>query len=83
LAYLRLEKGGEAAVEFQKVLDHKGANWGLYYALSTLGMARVAAVSGDRKKAKAAYENFFALWKGADADIPILRQGQAEYRKLQ
>jgi eukaryotic-like serine/threonine-protein kinase len=83
LAYLRLEKGGEAAVEFQKILDHKGANWGLYYALSTLGMARVAAVSGDRKKAKAAYENFFALWKGADADIPILRQGQAEYRKLQ
>ncbi|MDX6456471.1 MAG: eukaryotic-like serine/threonine-protein kinase [Acidobacteriaceae bacterium] len=27
LAYLRLHKGPEAAAEFQKILDHKGASW--------------------------------------------------------
>jgi eukaryotic-like serine/threonine-protein kinase len=29
LAYLGLHKGAEAAAEFQKITDHKGANWGL------------------------------------------------------
>jgi tetratricopeptide (TPR) repeat protein len=34
LAYLRLGKGPEAQAEFRKILDHKGANWGLIYALA-------------------------------------------------
>jgi eukaryotic-like serine/threonine-protein kinase len=33
-------------------------------------------------KARAAYQNFLALWKDADPDIPILRQAKAEYAKL-
>jgi hypothetical protein len=33
--------------------------------------------------AKAAYQDFFALWKDADPDIPILKQAKAEYAKLQ
>ena len=28
LAYLGLREGAEAAAEFQKIADHKGANWG-------------------------------------------------------
>jgi hypothetical protein len=28
LAYLGLREGAEAAAEFEKILDHKGANWG-------------------------------------------------------
>jgi eukaryotic-like serine/threonine-protein kinase len=37
----------------------------------------------DTAKAKAAYRDFFTLWKDADPDIPILKQAKAEYAKLQ
>jgi tetratricopeptide (TPR) repeat protein len=91
LAYLRLLKGAEAAAEFQKILDHKGANWGAtwvhpywgqFYALSYLGMARGSAIAGDMAKAKKAFQDFFELWKDADPDIPILQQAKVEYAKL-
>jgi len=48
-----------------------------------LGLARAYALSGDTGKAKTAYQDFFALWKGADPDIPILKEAKAEYAKLQ
>jgi serine/threonine protein kinase/tetratricopeptide (TPR) repeat protein len=91
LAYLRLNKGAEAVAEFQKILDHKGAswgstwlhpNWGLYYSLSYLGLARASALSGDTAKAGKAYQDFLTLWKDADRDIPIFKQAQAESAKL-
>jgi len=40
-------------------------------------------MTGDTAKAKAAYQDFFALWKDADPDVPILKQAKAEYAKLQ
>jgi eukaryotic-like serine/threonine-protein kinase len=92
LAYLGLHKGAEAAAEFAKVLDHKGANWGSawqhpywgqYYALSYLGLARASALVGDTAKAGKAYQDFLTLWKDADPGVPILKQAQSEYAKLQ
>ena len=91
LAYLRMHKGAEAAAEFQKIVDHKGANWGAtwvhpywgqFYSISYLGMARGSALAGDAAKAKKAYQDFFELWKDADSDIPILQQAKAEYAEL-
>jgi hypothetical protein len=91
MAYLRLHKGAEAAAEFQKIVDHKGANWasawrypywGQFYSLSYLGVARGSALAGDAAKAKRAFQDFFELWKDADPDIPILPQARAEYAKL-
>jgi hypothetical protein len=91
LAYLRMHKGAEAAAEFQKIADHKGEswgatwvhpNWGLFYSLSYLGMARGWALAGETAKAKKAFEDFFALWKDADPDVPILKQAKAEHAKL-
>ncbi len=79
LAFLRLRKGTEAAAEFRKILDHKGANWGLYYSLSYLGLARAFGLAGDTVKAGKAFQDFFALWKNADPGIPILKQAHAEY----
>jgi hypothetical protein len=52
-------------------------------ALAHLGLARAYAVQGDTAKARAAYQDFFALWKDADSDIPILIAAKAEYAKLQ
>ncbi len=82
-AYLMLHDGNRAAAEFQKFIDHRGVvmnfPWG---ALARLGLARAYAMQGDSAKAKAAYQDFLALWKDADADVPILKQANAEYAKL-
>jgi tetratricopeptide (TPR) repeat protein len=91
LAYLRLNKGAEAAAEFQKIQDHKGAswastwkypNWGLYYSISYLGLARGSALAGDTAKARKAFQDFFALWKESDADLFLLADARKEYTKL-
>ncbi|HUI40553.1 MAG TPA: hypothetical protein VL523_01160 [Terriglobia bacterium] len=34
-------------------------------------------------KARIAFQDFLALWKDADRDIPILKQAKAEYARLQ
>jgi len=84
LAYLRLQRGGEAAAEFKAVLDHRGvASMSTIWEVSQLGLARAYALQGDTAKAKLAYQKFLALWKDADPDIPILKEAKAEYAKLQ
>jgi len=73
----------EAAAEFQKILDHRGlVGLDPIGALAHLHLGRVFALSGDRIKAKAAYEAFLALWKDADPDIPILKHAKVEYARL-
>jgi len=123
-AYLEARQGTEAAVEFQKILNHPGVALNeLIASLAHLGLARACALEaginltaspgrqsrllkhlvGKRPentaepagssqgpaqpdalaKARAAYQDFFALWKDADPDIPIYKQSKAEYAKLQ
>ena len=89
-AYLKLGDGQKAAAEFQKLLDHRGMvlNF-LTAAPARLGLARAYALEARSAtgvalaKARAAYQDFFALWKDADPDTPILKQAKAEYAKLQ
>ena len=83
-AYLSAQQGPAAAAEFQKILDHRGllSNCATG-ALAHLGLARSYALQGDTAKARAAYQDFLALWKDADPDIPILKEAKAEYAKLQ
>jgi hypothetical protein len=82
-AYLVLRDGKAAALEFQKFIDHRGlvANfpWG---ALARLRLGRAYTLSGDKKEARAAYQEFLGLWKDADPDIPIFKEAKAEYAKL-
>jgi tetratricopeptide (TPR) repeat protein len=82
-AYLLARQGKEAAAEFEKIIEHRGVvlNFPIS-ALAHLGLARAYAMSGDTGKAKTAYQDFFALWKDADPDIPILKKAKAEYAKL-
>jgi len=83
-AYLAAGQGHSAAVEFQKILDHKGIVWNCTTgALAHLGLARALALAGDKERAHAAYRDFLALWKDADSDIPILKEAKTEYAKLQ
>ena len=82
-AYLKLNRGAEAAAEFQKILDHRGEGpLSALYPLAHLGLARAAALVGDIAKSRKAYEDFFALWKDADPDLPILIEAKKEYQEL-
>ena len=78
-AYLELRQGAQAATEFQRILDHRGIVINdPIGALAHLQLGRALALSGDKPKAKAAYQDFLTLWKDADKDIPILIQAQKE-----
>jgi hypothetical protein len=55
----------------------------LLIPVSYLWLARAATQFGDAAKAKKAYQDFFALRKDADSDIPILIDAKKEYSALQ
>jgi DNA-binding winged helix-turn-helix (wHTH) protein/tetratricopeptide (TPR) repeat protein len=83
-AYLMLHRGNAAASEFQKFIDR----WGLvkdfpWAAFARLQSARAFRLSGDKPKARAAYQDFLTLWRDADPDTPILKQAKVEYAELQ
>jgi serine/threonine protein kinase/Tfp pilus assembly protein PilF len=81
-SYLADHRGAQAAAEFQKILDHRGIVLNEPIgALARLGLARAYALQ-DAARARTTYDDFFMLWKDADADIPILKQAKAEYAKL-
>jgi tetratricopeptide (TPR) repeat protein len=93
-AYLAAGQGTAAAAEFQKIIDHNGIVWNCWTgSLAHLGVARANALQAKnsqgadadaaRVRALAAYKDFFALWKDADPDMPILKEAKAEYAKLQ
>jgi tetratricopeptide (TPR) repeat protein/predicted Ser/Thr protein kinase len=84
IAFLNLNQGNKAAIEFQKILDHSGVVGSEPIgSLVHLQLGRAYAMSGDAAKARAAYQDFLTLWKDADPDIPILKQAKAECAKLQ
>lgn len=79
-AYLKLKRGAESMAEFQKILDHRGyAPLSPLSPLAHLGMARGAALAGDAPRCRMEYEAFFAVWRHADADLPVLIQAKREY----
>jgi len=93
-AYLADGQGSAAALEFRKILDHNGLVLNCWTgALARLGVARGNALQAKnsqgadadaaRVRALTAYKDFFVLWKDGDTEIPILKQAQAEYAKLQ
>jgi serine/threonine protein kinase/tetratricopeptide (TPR) repeat protein len=83
LANLKLGKGAEAVVEFQKILaSRRYAVLSPLYSLAHLGLARAAVMQGDAAKARKSYADFFVLWKDADGDIPALIEAKKEYEKL-
>jgi tetratricopeptide (TPR) repeat protein len=82
-AHLALGQGAEAAVEFQKIINLRGvALLDPIISLARWRLGKALALAGDKTKAKAAYEKFFDLWKGADPDGPLLKEAKAEYAKL-
>jgi len=82
-AYLKSGEGVKAAAEFQKIIDHRGVSaTDLHYSLAYLNLGRAYALQGDKAKARTAYQDFFAAWKDADPDVPVLINAKAEYETL-
>ncbi len=82
-AYLKAKQGREAAAEFQKLLDHRQIGvTAAIFSIAHLQLGRARALSGDNAGARTAYQDFFALWKDADPDVPILKEAKAEYARL-
>jgi serine/threonine protein kinase len=72
-----------ASAEFQKILDHRGlAPLDIRFPMAYLYLGRSAKLEGDLAKSRKAYQDFLALWKDADPEIPILKEAKAEYEKL-
>jgi tetratricopeptide (TPR) repeat protein len=83
LIYLRARQSKQAIAEFQKIIDHRNVSANApEHSLAHLQLARAYALQGDTAKARTAYQDFLALWKDADPDIPILKEAKAEYEKL-
>ena len=82
-AHLAAHQGAEAVVQFQKILDHRGVvGSDPIGALAHLQLGRAFVLAGDKAKARAAYDDFFTLWREADPDVPILKRAHAEYLAL-
>jgi len=78
--YLKGKMGAEAAAEFKKIIDHRALDpLSPAYPLAHLGIARASALVGDMATARTEYQNFFAAWKDADQDLPILAEAKKEY----
>jgi tetratricopeptide (TPR) repeat protein len=81
--YLQQRMGKEAAAEFQSIIDHPGSDYlAPAHTLAHLGLARAAVMNGDTATARKSYQDFFALWKDADSDLPVLVQARKEYADL-
>ncbi len=83
LAYLQVGDGKNAAIEFQRMLDHSGLlQDSIMGPLARLQLGRSQAMMGDKAAARKSYQDFLTLWKDADSDIPIYKQAKAEYAKV-
>jgi DNA-binding winged helix-turn-helix (wHTH) protein len=83
LAYLELGDGRSAAAQFQKLIDNPGFTVRhVTGPLAWLQLGRAQKMMGDEASARKWYEDFLALWKDADRDVPIYQQAKAEYAKL-
>jgi DNA-binding winged helix-turn-helix (wHTH) protein/tetratricopeptide (TPR) repeat protein len=83
LAYLALKRFDQAEAEFRKITAHPTAGVASAdVALAHLGIARARALKGDTAGSRAEYGNFFALWKDAEPDVPVLREARSEYIRL-
>jgi serine/threonine protein kinase/tetratricopeptide (TPR) repeat protein len=82
-AHLLLQEPDKAAAEFQKILDFPGRDpTSELIPMAQLHLARAYAMQNDSGKARTAYQDFLAMWKDADPDIPVFKEAKAEYAKL-
>jgi eukaryotic-like serine/threonine-protein kinase len=81
--YLKQRRDNEAAAEFKRIIDRPFIEpLSPAHALARLGLGRALALTGDVTGARKSYQDFFAMWKDADPDLPVLAQARKEYEQL-
>ncbi len=84
LALLKLNQPAEAARQFNAALDLSNAQpLNFLWGPARVGLGRAYAAQGDKAKARTAYQDALALWKDADAGLPLVEQAKQELAKLQ
>jgi tetratricopeptide (TPR) repeat protein len=79
LAYMAAHAPDRAAVDFQQLIDHIGADpVSPLYAMSYLGLARANSAMGKWDESRRAYETLRGLWANADRDAPLARAAMSE-----
>lgn len=82
-AYLNAKMPDRAATEYRKILANHGVDGlSILYPLAYLGLARADAQMSNNAASRSEYEQFFAAWKDADPDLPVLKQARQEYSEL-
>jgi len=80
MAQLALRDGNAAAVEFQKLIDHRGiVASDPIGALAILRQAQALAIAGQKEQSEQTWQHFFSLWANADPDTPILKSARSEH----
>ena len=81
-AYLQMREWSNAAVEFQKIIEHRGLVWNFPLgALAHVQLAR-SFTSSDPGRAQSEYQTFLTLWQDADRNLRLLSESQSEYARL-
>ncbi len=87
VADLAAGNGVQAIQEFRAIVgqDESHPAYPTYplVPLARLGLARAYRLTGDLRAARWCYQAFFADWKDADPDLPVLLAAKAEYAALQ
>jgi eukaryotic-like serine/threonine-protein kinase len=83
-AYLAEGHGPEAVAEFRKLLDHRSLVWADPVGVKArVQLGKALTLSGDNAAARTTYRDFLTFWKGADLDIPLLKQAKDGYSALE
>jgi len=82
-AYLAAGDGAHAALEFHKIVDHPGVEADSpHLPLAQLGLGRAYRLTGDRVRARAAYQRFLEAWADAEPNMPLVAAAKAELAGL-
>lgn len=83
-AFLQAKRPADAQDEFRRIASLRAHSpYDPTCALAQLGLARAYALAGDKAASRIAYQDFLALWKDADPNLPVLKKAQSEYAALQ
>jgi tetratricopeptide (TPR) repeat protein/predicted Ser/Thr protein kinase len=82
-AYLKAAKAREAAEQFEQMLKLRMISpLDPLLTLAHLGRGRAYTAAGNLNEARTAYQDFLALTKDAEPELPLLAQARTEYAKL-
>src|SRR5262245_17465821 len=82
VAHFEHNQLGAAAGEFKRLIDRRSKSTSPLQPLAHLYYGRTLVRMGKSAEGRTAYDQFFTLWKNADATLPILVDAKREYARL-